>query len=96
VSLGLKCLESVTIIRKTELDLDIVLHKSETGSGEFHAWQIKGNLMAIPWQLPKEAIHWEGGVSGFWGDVEGNAFDESTSIKTVRLVSSGTLGQVPR
>jgi hypothetical protein len=93
MKMGLKSLESVTIISSLEKKMDIVLRRWKKGRAEFHAWRINNKGTALPCQLTKRATWWQGELSELWADVEKNEFKEDTSINTVRMVSWGALGQ---
>ena len=92
MKMGLKTLESVTIISSLNNKLDVVLQRLKKGRAEFHAWKINDGE-ALPCQLTKRATYWEGELSKLWAYVEKNEFNESTSINTVRLVSWDSLDQ---
>jgi len=93
--MGLKSLESVTIISNLEKKTDIVLQRWKKGRAEFHAWKINNEGTALPCQLTKRATWWQGELSELWAYVEDNELIDNTSINTVRLVSWGALGREP-
>jgi len=97
MSLGLKNIESITIVGKTKKsEKDMVLQKSESQIGEFQAWKFNKDGKPSPWFLPKEATPREGDISAFWADLEENSFEESPSIQTLAFVSWNTLRKIPR
>ncbi|KAE9370354.1 hypothetical protein N431DRAFT_468415 [Stipitochalara longipes BDJ] len=97
MSLGLNRLESVTIVSKAKrYDKDIIFHKSESVTGEFHAWEVSKQGRATPWRLPRDATCWEATLSAMWADIEENSFERSPSIKTAAYVSWNTLQRLPR
>lgn len=96
MTLGLKRLECVTSITHDVEHSDFVLHRAKDNTSEFHAWRTSEKGDSLSWHLPREeATFYEANVSGYWSNLEENAFDEARSVKTLRLVSWAALERDP-